>query len=125
AGRSGCADVRALLAVVAVMVLLPTASAGASPFPAAPLPSGPVPGQVIVKFRAGAGAAARAGALRRGEARPLRSLLLPRTRLVSVPADADVARAAAELSRDPAVAWAQPNSYVAGAAAPDDALFGL
>jgi subtilisin family serine protease len=116
---------RAIVVLLAVVVLWQAAPASANPFAGAPVPTGYVAGQVIVKFRAGADAQARSSALRRQGARSLRSLLLPRVRLVSVPADADVSSAAAALARDPAIAWAEPNAYVAGGSAPSDALFGL
>jgi subtilisin family serine protease len=89
-----------------------------------PPPAGYVPGQLIVKFRAGTTSGERSQALRRLSAHTLRSLPLPRVRLVHIPAPADVPAAAADLGRDPAVAWAEPNSYQQAGSLPNDALFG-
>jgi subtilisin family serine protease len=82
-----------------------------------------VPGRVLVKFKPGTDSDARARSLERGGARTIRSLRIPGVRLVSVPKTENVQVAAQKLRADPGVAWAQPDSFVQGAAAPDDALF--
>jgi subtilisin family serine protease len=116
------------LLLAAALVGWSAAAASANPWGPPPSPGSAryVPGQLIVKFRADADASQRADALHRRDARTLRSLPLPRTRVVSLPADADVESAAAALERDPAVAWAEPNAYqVAGSMPlPNDELFG-
>ena len=102
--------------LVLLAVALPaTASAALKPAPY-------VPGQVIVKFRPGTGAAERAKTL--GTARVKRRLPVARTVLVRLPPDESVTAAVRRLQRDPRVQYAEPNAYVhAAGIIPNDSLY--
>jgi subtilisin family serine protease len=77
-----------------------------------------VPGQVVVRFRAGAGRAARRQALSTGAASTVRRLAVPGLQLVHV--HGSVAAAIDSLERDPAVAYAEPNYLYHATATPND-----
>jgi subtilisin family serine protease len=119
-----------VVAVLLLLVALPSATRADAPAfgpSARPLASAHrspyVPGELIVKFKAGLASTERTDALQAHGAGLERSLHVPRTALVSVPAGADVRSAARALERDPRVAWAQPNAYVQPAALPNDPFF--
>ena len=84
-----------------------------------------VPGEIIVKFRAGASTAARSSALRSHGVRVLRKVGSSDLAVVSVPEDMAVREAAEELAEEPSVAFAEPN-YVRqlSATIPNDPRFG-
>ena len=84
---------------------------------------GYVPGELIVKFRPGVTAGARADALRARSADLERSLPLPGTVLVRTRPGESATRAVRWLEADPRVAWAEPNAYRYGGAIPDDSFF--
>jgi subtilisin family serine protease len=112
------------LTVLIAMALCSGAQAAASPFGRPPPVHGYVPGEVIVKFRAGATAIDRSRALGARGAKVVRALPLPGVRVVRIPVGASVPRAVVALEGDPSVAWAEPNSYEEGGSVPNDALFG-
>lgn len=81
-----------------------------------------MPGEVIVRFNEGASASARISVLGTVNAHFKRSLLLPRTDLIVVPAGQE-AEAAAKLSQDPNVDYAEPNGIAHAYATPNDTRF--
>jgi subtilisin family serine protease len=105
AGLSGC--------VVLLVILLPGSGAASSQRDAAKLTSvrerAFVPGEVLVRFRPGVGAGARAAVLRDLGASVEEALPLPGLRLVRVPTGTAVAQAAAAFERRPEVLYAEPN----------------
>lgn len=116
--------------LAAVLVPVPTATA-AAPAPASVPPS--VPGELLVTFDAGTGAAVRSEA-RRAIAARLEELLVPgagrrAVELLDLPAGLDAQRAAAVLRALPGVAAAEPNwTYQASDADPryaDGSTWGL
>ena len=103
-------------AVAAFLALAVAAPAGAAPrF---------VPGELLVRFQGGAGAAAQADTLGAKGARIARSLPLRGLKLVRLPAGASVAEAIAAFDRDPDVLYAQPNFVYEVVKTPNDPLFG-
>lgn len=82
-----------------------------------------MPGELIVKFRPGVSAAARADAVRDRGAGVKRALPVPGAVLVRLPEGVAAPSAAAAFERDPRVVWAEPNAYREGGAVPDDELF--
>ena len=106
--------------LIAVLATSGLASAGQEP-PREPISSPDLRGidaarseervsrQLIVRFRPGAGAAARAEAHAGIAARTIRDLLLPRTQLVRVRAGLSLDDAIAAYERDPRVLYAEPN----------------
>jgi subtilisin family serine protease len=123
--------VKKLAPIVLLILLLCVASATAEPPMAAshhatPWGNGPayVPGEVMVKFKPGAGSSARSRALTGVRARVKQTLPETGDRVLSIPKGASVEDALAELRNDPAVAWAEPNSIVKGGSVPNDARFG-
>ncbi|MGH2844694.1 MAG: S8 family serine peptidase, partial [Thermoleophilaceae bacterium] len=82
-----------------------------------------MPGEVVVRFERGVGAAERGAARARVDAELRRTLELPRAQLVEV--DGGVAAAVRRLERRPEVAYAQPNyRYETLASPPNDSFFG-
>ncbi len=81
-----------------------------------------VPREVVVRYERGAGEL-RAAARRAVDARSARSLILPRTQVLKLPAGESVRAAARELARAPGVEWAEPNFIVEAAAEPTDGFF--
>lgn len=82
-----------------------------------------VPGEVIVRFEAGATSVERLDARRAADADFKRSLKVPRAQLLEV--DGAVSAAVRKLERHPDVAFAQPNyRYHTTAVAPNDTFFG-
>jgi subtilisin family serine protease len=92
------------------------------------LPSGAaadaVPGQVVVRFSSDTTAAQRADALDSVAGSSREPLPIPNTRVVDLPPGRPVADAVADLERDPAVRWAEPNGIVTASATPNDPDFG-
>jgi subtilisin family serine protease len=107
-----------LLALAVLAVVAPLLRGSAAAAPARSRESG----QILVRFRAGSDAAARAAALRTAGVRPVRPLRLPRARVVHAP-PRETARALTVLRGDPAVAWAEPNRSYRPKALPDDPRF--
>lgn len=81
------------------------------------------PGQVLVRFRDGVDQAGRIGALDGARVRFRKALPLRGAQLVSVPAGGTVAATVRALSRDPRVAYAQPNYIRRLASVPADNWF--
>jgi subtilisin family serine protease len=83
-----------------------------------------VPGQLLVRFKAGVRASARAAS--RGElgARRLRALPVPGLQVVKLRRGTGVRAAAQALEHDPNVLYAEPNSYYRLSALPNDSRFG-
>ena len=81
-----------------------------------------VPREVVVRYEPGAGEL-RAAARRAVDARGARSLILPRTQVLKLPAGEGVRAAARELAQLPGVQWAEPNFVVEAAAEPSDTFF--
>ena len=81
-----------------------------------------IPGEVLVKFRAGTGGAAQSRALSvlRGDADASQSTWFGDVLLARTPAEPDALAAAAALSRQPEVEWAQPNFVRELHAVPND-----
>ncbi len=77
-----------------------------------------VPGQVVVRFKAGADAPGRKEALSNDHASTVKRLGLPGLQLVRVAGS--VPAAVARLERDPAVAYAEPNFLYRATATPND-----
>jgi subtilisin family serine protease len=116
--------VRAYAVAAIVMAAIPgTVQAKAEPFGKQASLRGAVPGELIVKFRPGVDAVARAEVLRRRGARLERSLAVPRSAVAVLPVGADAGAAAAALGRDPRVAYAEPNVYRHAGAVPNDPFF--
>jgi subtilisin family serine protease len=88
---------------------------------AAPAPH--VPGEVIVRYEAGATVAERRGAVAERRGRVAASLRVPRTALVELPPGVSVDAAARSFAADPAVEFAEPNYLYHLAATPNDPLF--
>jgi subtilisin family serine protease len=86
-------------------------------------PAAFVPGELVVRFKAGASAAARRTALNAENATVKMPLLLPRAALVRLPAGDSVAAAARELERDPNVISAEPNHVYRLSGVPNDLRF--
>ena len=82
-----------------------------------------VPGELIVRFRAGATSATRTSALSAEDARAAGNLGLPGLIRVKLPAGASVEAAAAELEDDPSVLYAEPNYLNTISTVPNDPLF--
>ncbi len=82
-----------------------------------------VPGELIVRFRAGATSATRTSALSAEGARAAGNLGLPGLIRVKLPAGASVEAAAAELEDDPSVLYAEPNYLNTISTVPNDPLF--
>ena len=107
--RLGISTVGALLALMVV------APAGAAPrF---------VPGELLVRFEVGAGAAVQDETVRARRARVERALPLRGLKLVRLPADTSVAEAIASFERDPDVLYAQPNHVYEVTRFPNDPGF--
>src|SRR5205823_12851003 len=87
-------------------------------------PPGHVAGEVLVRFRSGAAAAAKARVSRAGTVRSSRALPFSGLRLLRLRRGASVPTAIARLRRDPAVADAQPNNIYRLASIPNDPRFG-
>src|SRR5262245_9470596 len=119
-------------AVIAVVVMLTVWSAhagGTGPQPgmsAVPLRAEPefVPGELLVRFRPGVGAARRAAVRADEDVRLQRSLALPGLELVRLAPGESVRGAAADLERNPDVLYAEPNFYYELNAIPNDPRFG-
>jgi subtilisin family serine protease len=115
-----------LFAAVAALALIPLAGgAGAGKGRPLALPSVQVqreqaPGELIVRFREGVGAAEQKRTVRAEGGRIARSLLLERTKLVTLPEGQSVEEAVAALEDDPDVVFAEPNLIRHASAVPDD-----
>jgi subtilisin family serine protease len=83
-----------------------------------------VPGELIVRFRSGAGLAARSAALLTVGVRRVDGLGLDGLERVRLAAGVSVEEAVAELADDPRVLYAEPNYVSRISALPDDPLFG-
>jgi subtilisin family serine protease len=115
---------RSVISLVTAVLITAAMASAASAAPFEPDQSVRyAPGELIVKFKAGLGPADRTAALHARDADMGRSLPMPRTALVRIPAGADVRSAAKDLERDPRVAWAEPNASRVGAAVPNDPFF--
>ena len=122
--------------VVAVLVLVLAGASGAGvrtisdrgaklqPFAGAEEEAPYVPGELIVRFRTGVGAAARATTLSAEGARSAGNLALPRLARVKLAPGASVVGAAAALEADPDVLYAEPNYISTLSAVPNDPMFG-
>jgi subtilisin family serine protease len=95
-----------------------TSGLAASPAPAH------VPGEVIVGFTPGAGAAARAAALAPVDIRAREGAPVDDATVLSLAPGTTVAEAVAELRGRPGVAWVEPNAVFHRMAVPNDAAFG-
>lgn len=85
---------------------------------------GPVPGELIVKYKLGTGAATRAQALARvPDAQPLRELSIINAQQVRF-TGMSMAEAIARLRQDPAVVYAEPNYEIHLDRVPNDPRFG-
>lgn len=83
-----------------------------------------VPGEVLVRLRPRLATRQRADVLSDLGLVVKRRLVLPRVRLVGIPAGLSVEDAVAALERDPRVEYAEPNAYTEGHEIPDDPQFG-
>jgi len=122
-----------LVALVGAFVLAATSAGGAAGGVRA---SGPpagveraggaeyVPGEVLVAFRPGVGAAARARTLHARGARVTERLAGGRATRVALRSGSSVLAAVAALRRDPSVLYAEPNYVYHALAVPNDALYG-
>jgi subtilisin family serine protease len=116
---------------LALLALLPATAGAAGAFEHRPLGAASaqggsrfVPGEVIVRFRAGAQAEVRAAALSRSGARASSSLGSRGLRLVRLRRGQSVRAAAARLARSAQVLYAQPNYRYRLATVPNDPRFG-
>jgi thermitase len=82
-----------------------------------------VPGELIVRFRSGAGAGARASSLSAAGARSAGNLGLPGLARVKLAPGASVLDAAAALEADPDVLYAEPNYFYRLSQIPNDPRF--
>ncbi len=102
------------------------AASGAPPerLPAqAPAPPAYVPGELLVRFRPGTAASARAAVNSGMRASVLRTLPVPGAQLVKLPAGQTVAAAVQAYQKNPNVLYAEPNSISYLAATPNDPAF--
>jgi subtilisin family serine protease len=83
-----------------------------------------VPDELLVRFKPGATAEARAAALAAHGATVKQSLAVPDVRLVKLPHGKDVHAAAAALGARPEVLYAEPNWIYHAAATPNDPRYG-
>ncbi len=97
---------------------------GASATRAGALPSNYVPGEILVKFKAGTSAWARAQALAGQGGRQIRDLDRAGLVHVKLRAGQNVPDAVAAYQRDPGVEYAQPNYIYRALAAPNDTRYG-
>src|SRR4029453_6123784 len=80
--------------------------------------------ELLVRFRPGVRAAARAAARDENGAQRVEALPVPGLQLVRLRSGASVREAAASFERDPRVVYAEPNLYYRLAALPNDTRFG-
>ena len=117
----------AAMAVVAMVNAWPAQAAGAAPPAGMSAVQGPapefVPGELLVRFRPGVGAARRAAVRADGDARLRRSLSLPGLELLRLAPGEPVRAAAAEFEGDPDVLYAEPNFLYKLDAVPNDPRF--
>src|SRR5688572_26321569 len=123
---------RSAIAVAAMVVVVmlnawPAQAAGAALPPGTSALQGPapefVPGELLVRFRPGVGAARRAAVRADGDARLRRSLSLPGLELLRLAPGEPVRAAAAEFEGDPDVLYAEPNFLYELDAVPNDPRF--
>ena len=111
---------------VAAMLTASQAVGATSPPAVAALPGSEpkwVPGELIVRFRPGVGAARRAAVRADGDARLQKSLPLPGLELLRLAPGDSLRAAAAEFEDDPGVMYAEPNFYYELDAVPNDPRF--
>ncbi|MGH3099634.1 MAG: S8 family peptidase, partial [Thermoleophilia bacterium] len=115
------------MVVVVMLDAWPAQAAGAALPPGTSALQGPspefVPGELLVRFRPGVGAARRAAVRAEGDARLRRSLPLPGLELLRLAPGEPVRAAAAELEGDPDVLYAEPNFLYELDAVPNDPRF--
>jgi subtilisin family serine protease len=109
----------AVLAVPALAGAEPTAETSAPPTP----PATTVPGQIIVQWADGAGRHAKETVREDAEVTSQATLGDPSFQLVKTEPGQAVADAVAELEEAPAVVVAEPDTYAAPTAVPNDPLF--
>jgi thermitase len=119
----------AATAVVAILTAWPVHAAGTGPsarISAVPSRAEPTfaPGELLVRFRSGVGAARRAAVRADEDARLRRSLRLPGLELLRLAPGQSVRAAAEEFEDDPDVLYAEPNFYYHLDAIPNDPRFG-
>jgi subtilisin family serine protease len=114
----------AAMACVAMLAAWSTQAAHATSPAADPAAPEFVPGELIVRFRAGVGAAERAAVRADGDARLRSSLPLPGAELLRLAPGDSVRAAAADFQRDPDVLYAEPNFNYELDAVPNDPRFG-
>src|SRR5687768_1832078 len=114
----------ATMAVVVMLSAWPAQAAGAAPSAGTSVVQGHapefVPGELLVRFRPGVGAARRAAVRAEGDARLRTSLPLPGVELLRLEPGEPVRAAAAEFEADPDVLYAEPNFLYELDAVPND-----
>ena len=82
-----------------------------------------VPGELVVQFKRGVDAAARAGLRQGADVAAVRAMRRPGQQLVQAQAGRSVGSAIRELEADPRVAYAEPNYIYRASAVPNDEFF--